>query len=523
MYKNLSPHKLAICIFFISFYLFSRLTIDDSFINWMSGKNLVNFDIWNYNVTKLDLTHAYTPTLFALLSVIPNYLQIDIVLFFKLLSIVSLIIFVRFGLKIKINKIPTFLLIFFSFPATMIHIFSGMETFFFVIFLTMIYVNLYNENLSNSFIFSSIIIFIRPEAWSLIFLVPLYFAISIRADFKKVSFSSIKVKLNKENIILKFTYFLILSGLLIILLYFNKNYFGYILPNPAYVKIGSSFKIFTFLYFIFFCLPILILIINERPKLFIFILSFLISICFVYASSGLAMNYQERFLFHIFAPIVFFLIYISLNSKKKEIIISNKLILIKKLNLKKLIYLTLIPFVAIFFYKSSTLILSSYSYYPRLLSSYKIVGDYINKNNSTDKYNSISIGDAGLLPYNANVNSLDTLGLGSSYLSHNSIDEKIINKYNPKLIFLHAYPQYDGSFKHKKNRSTDAIKQWAIDKKYFYICNLFTSNYYSMEIYSFKNDDNIKKICIQSEENKIGNLAYLRKTIFIPPWKYWHH
>ena len=185
MLRFISLKNFTICFFILSFYLYSRFTVDDSFINWMNGKNLIHFGIWNYNVTSLDLSQAYTSLFMSILSIIPNYLQVDIVLFFKILSIVSLFVFVRFGLKININNIPVLLLFFLSLPASIIHLFSGMETFYFAIFLTMIYISLYNENSFNSFIYTSIAILIRPEAWALIF-IPLYFLATVEMSSKKL-------------------------------------------------------------------------------------------------------------------------------------------------------------------------------------------------------------------------------------------------------------------------------------------------------------------------------------------------
>jgi hypothetical protein len=71
-------------IIFISFWLFSRFTVDDAFISWRYGKNLVDFGIWNYSPAIFDMTQAYTNPIFAVLSIIPNLFKIDVVLFFKI-------------------------------------------------------------------------------------------------------------------------------------------------------------------------------------------------------------------------------------------------------------------------------------------------------------------------------------------------------------------------------------------------------------------------------------------------------
>ena len=84
-----------IVIFFnIVDLLFSRLTVDDAFIGWRYGKNFVDHGIWNYNPTRFDLTEAYTNPLMVYLSIVPNILNFNIVLFYKLISL--LVIFLLF-------------------------------------------------------------------------------------------------------------------------------------------------------------------------------------------------------------------------------------------------------------------------------------------------------------------------------------------------------------------------------------------------------------------------------------------
>src|SRR5690349_4552654 len=84
----------------ISLYLFSRFTVDDAFISWRYGKNLVDFGVWNYNPSTFDPTQAYTNPIYAVLGIIPSFFGWDVVLFFKLLSIALLAGFIWwFGRK----------------------------------------------------------------------------------------------------------------------------------------------------------------------------------------------------------------------------------------------------------------------------------------------------------------------------------------------------------------------------------------------------------------------------------------
>jgi hypothetical protein len=51
----------------LSFWLFSRLTVDDAFILWRYCKNFVDAGVWNYNPAVFDMTQAYTSPIYAVL------------------------------------------------------------------------------------------------------------------------------------------------------------------------------------------------------------------------------------------------------------------------------------------------------------------------------------------------------------------------------------------------------------------------------------------------------------------------
>ena len=187
-------------LLFISFYLFSRLTVDDAFISWRYGKNLVDYGIWNYNPSYFDLTQAYTNPIYAYLSVIPNYLNFNVVLFFKFFSVIttSLFLYYFFYKKIKLNNFPSILILFLATPATMFHIFGGMETFLFVILSTLLFIFLYKNNLIYSCVATLLLFYIRPETYTLILLVPLFFLFAFKEE------SIFKIKLNKIGSIVIF-------------------------------------------------------------------------------------------------------------------------------------------------------------------------------------------------------------------------------------------------------------------------------------------------------------------------------
>jgi hypothetical protein len=107
----------------LSAYFFSRFTVDDAFIGWRYAKNLIDFGIWNYNPSNFDLTNAYTSPLLTFLSIIPEILGINVVLFFKLFFLINAFI-VYFVVSDRLKDNSLLLIIFFALPSTIIHIFS---------------------------------------------------------------------------------------------------------------------------------------------------------------------------------------------------------------------------------------------------------------------------------------------------------------------------------------------------------------------------------------------------------------
>ena len=76
----------------ISFWIFSRYTVDDAFITWRYGFNLIKFGHWNYNPSGFDETQSYTNPIFAALSIITAVLGFNVVFFFKIISLLITVI-----------------------------------------------------------------------------------------------------------------------------------------------------------------------------------------------------------------------------------------------------------------------------------------------------------------------------------------------------------------------------------------------------------------------------------------------
>lgn len=335
-FVSLSLFFILIVTGLASFWIFSRFTVDDAFISWRYGKNLVDFGIWNYNPSYLDLTWAYTNPISAIVSIIPNFLKLDIVLFFSMISIMNYFLFMLW-IKVEFKQFFIIALIPLVLPFAIIHLFSGLETFFFVTFSVVFFVNLYEKRLIRSIIYSIILIFVRPEAWLLTALVPIYYLLLKEDNLEIKSLYDVvpKIKLNKitEAVIIA----IVVGMPLIIFLIIHWMYFGYFLPNTFYIKNTGFIFINTsieFAYHTLLLVPLLMIFIIKlfnKMKYNDFLYFTLIAMYFgtfaiQYSLSSLAMNYADRFGFHIFIPMYFILIYVGFVGDNKELFIidSNK-------------------------------------------------------------------------------------------------------------------------------------------------------------------------------------------------------
>jgi hypothetical protein len=508
----------------ISFWIFSRFTVDDAFISWRYGKNLVDFGIWNYSPNILDMTQAYTNPIYALLSIIPNYFKIDVVLFFKIISLLNLFLFMGYMIK-KTNKYKTVLL-FFILPATMIHLFSGLETFLFISLLVVLFINLYEDNFKLSILTTMLLFVTRPETWLFFALTPFYFLIK---DIE-INFSNKKIFVQKffqkDNINFK-SFFISLSLLGFILgvyLLFHKYHFGYALPNTYYIKSGSYFNIINFVWFLIVSLPLLVMFIARQYKLFLVFSLFFLALIYSYSTSGLEMNYAERFSFHIFAPLFFILIYLSTKVKEPIYYISktNKFETFFILKPNLFFNIIAIAFLTLFFLKSTNIkTIKIVDYYPRAIDSHAELGKKLNEIKTNYGVNSFSFGDAGMTAYHSELLALDNIGLGSSMVAQSKgVDEKILNQYNPEILVFHSKPHHEIRLKDYNQKN---ILEWGLSKDYKYICEVYYKMSYTLTIYSKNNYKELQKVCKSSKKyNDISSKEYILDMITTSPFSYWH-
>ena len=505
----------------LSFWICSRFTVDDAFITWRYGRNLVQFGIWGYNPALFDITQAYTNPIYAFLSIIPAYVGMDMVLFFKLSSCLLGILFCFWF--VRVTKTAALMLgALMCLPATMIHLFSGLETFLFVFLFSILLLAL-DEKKHKTAILATLLLFVtRPESWLFIALVPSYLACRVsHAEPVLGKFEIVLLQISKYELIIDYK---LLALSLITLgpplgVYFAFHYyqFGSWLPNTFHIKANAVFSLKELTKFIFFMTPLVLLYKLNRRKMLLFCLAIFGAMSWSYSNSYLFMDYEARFAFHIFIPIYVYLVYLAASLKDRPVhsILPNRWPF--KLDSSTLIKTILLAYLAVFGLKSGIRAISLFNAYPRALEAHAALGKAIKSTSSSDSQ-ILAIGDAGMAAYHADILVLDTVGLASGLVGKHGLNDAVLDAYSPSMIAFYSTPtEIDMNLFGQR-----LIYEWAIKHKLSYQCDLYWRSDYTFKIYTKKSISTLSDVCRNSQvlNDKPEQLKF-SENVLKAPWSFW--
>jgi hypothetical protein len=507
-----------------NFWMFARFTVDDAFITWRYGKNLIKHGIWNYNPSTFDMTQGYTNPIFAFLSIIPVALNIDMVFFFKM---VSMIVLVSFGIWYakKTNKGIFAILVAYMLPHTMIHAFSGLETFLFIALSTALIISICEESTKKIIILAILLLYTRPESLVLFLAIPLLYCnwkLFEYKDLLKIDkftagkfFYFFKNFITKKSIIM---FSMLLAAFLpnLIMSYLN---FGTILPNTFFVKDGL-FSLKKLVKYGFMILPLFFIFRYISIKKLASILVYFIPIVIQYSKTNFVMDYALRSTYHILLPVAFLIFYLINNSRADNYFVNiyfdNNIQ--NRISIKyKSICITMLTLSLLFSFVISgrgivSESVSLVNYYYRAMFAHAEAGKIINS--IKDKYviKSIACGDAGMLAFNADIDSLDLFELGSASLTHKGLEETF-PLYNPTILFLHGNEDVrPGIFQ-------DIVRMTQLQ----FIGKVTWKKNYYLYVYSDRNIPELDKVFQTSYSVNIKReREILMEHIFYPPWLQWH-
>ena len=484
-----------------NFYVLSRLTVDDAFITWRYGKNLVEAGVWGYNPTTFDLTQAYTNPIYAILSIIPAYLHIDVVLFFKLFAILTLVLPVLLIYRPKADKarFAQLYLLFLALPASMIHVFAGLETFLFIALLGGLFIALIETRFWLANGIACLLILVRPEAWLLVGLLPAYifFAPAFGPRFR-----------------LALRSFVLVGGTFAVYAVFHYWYFWHVLPNTFYIKSSRPFSLNLAIYFLAYLLPAFVLLLTPYKRLLAFILLVYIPMIYCYSSSDLQMNYAGRFAFHIWGGIFWLLAYLVVTQVSGGTLLGKSMrfwsvagILGSMLLILK--YTTGIAGA----WGLANWTPQSLEVRPAIVATIKCIDDRYH-------IQRIATSDAGSMPYNIGLVSLDPIGLGSALVAHEGMTDEIAQQYQPDLAIL---MRTSGKL---LIPNEVILKQWLLANGRKPICEMVLRPDRSLELYARQDIPELHTLCdaITHRPNaEVGDTEYFWQHIKNPPWVYWRN
>jgi len=480
----------------IGFFLFVQTTVDDAYICFRYGYNLINYGIWNYNADH-NLIEAYTSFTYMILSVFPPLLGIQPQLFFKFVTFIFFVLIIR-RIYISIENKNYALLAILLFVAnwqTHVHIYACLETIFWFWLLLEVFTTLNQKEINNKmqsklWLFALLLPLTRPEGAVISLFIFLYILI-IRKD--KIYYPTL-VLFGSIGVV----YFII-----------RYKYFGLPLPLSFYHKsVGNNLGVLGLIYnsltiWQYLIAFVAVYFISKSHKLFKYVALLSIFIYyFFYGTSALLMNYANRFGFQLFYPVFVFaliIVFQHINDEKKK----------KHISIVMLIFLVLITIKGIFAHNIVEIssiknnALFSFAMQKGHIKTGKAIG------NIGKKDLKVMLGDAGVIPYLGKSTFIDVQGLADVHLSKNKIDKKYFDEVNADLVILVSFssdPNYVQNDKGTMGILYNIIQQ---ENRHQYIGTLASMRGYYNLFFYVRNDSKYKNELIKNlDEAIVASDAY---------------
>lgn len=431
--ENIQQYGMVLVILlslFLGILIFFQVYIDDAFIFFKYGYNLVHHGIWSWS-TEGKPVEAYTSFVYAILSIFPYLLHIQPHIFIKFVGLSFLLLMLyRIYVKTASKKTALFaILIVVTNWQVYVHAFSGLETILWCWLLLETFFILKSSNISTRqqwwlWGICLLMTLTRPEGaiYAFFYFVYLNFYRKINISYWPIAFMAV-------------------TGLI----YFIWRYslFGLLFPLPFYHKVMDNqfgkvaflFNIYTSWYYLI-CAG-LVFYFFRKMKLLFFIgtVSFIIFIG-LYLKSFLVMNFADRFPFQLFFPFVVFAIIELGNSthlnKVKIVLVAgflNLIILSKGLYDENLIELASITNNA-----------GSAFFLPR---SHYMLAKHINRIKDIEqKKIKVLFGDAGVFPHYVKARCYDYNGLTDAYFATHKLSDAYFNDVHADVVLI-GFPNAD--------------------------------------------------------------------------------
>lgn len=447
-----------IALSFLIFSLFAMsFAVDDSFIYLRYAWNLKEHGVWNWNPSG-PLVEAYTGALYAFLPIIPVYTGFPSQLFFDLVGLAALLFL---AVRVWRDAVDPFLRVFLvAFlllsPITYIHVYSGLET---PVFMLLAYEAFRAYDRANDrcgshryfYIVCLVLAFVRsdgPVLGSVLFLALLWkgrFKLPDAGWFAGVLFVGV-------------AYFA-----------WRYQYFGSLLPAPAYQKLGHGQGMFWFNWLSakWYVLPVLILLpwwlwMKDRVALVVSLA--VLVLVGLYLKGQLEMNFSDRFFYQVCIPALLFLC---------------ARIDMRNFPLKNIATCALVVLLAGVVTRGlGNDYVRTYTY--SLYNSYRVMGDALGQ--FADRGYSLLAGDCGILPYRSGWRVFDYMGLANMHVARHGLSIEYLREADPDVLIVYA-PRDGEPTEEDVEMASDRTKvilgYVAEAQRYRYVDSFTSGNYYN--------------------------------------------
>jgi arabinofuranosyltransferase len=401
---------LALAILFGLFWtiLYLQFTVDDAYISFRYGKNLVAHHLWNWNPSG-PREEAYTSALYTALSVIPALLRLSPALFFKLVGMACVgVMFYRMRSAASPFAALFGTLLIAIHPWVWLHAYSALETpLYMLLILEMALCAHRASTTSPAWVYTVFLLLplTRPEG--IVFAcagVLLYWRGRGTAP-KRLPWFAASFSLG--------------------LLYFiaRWRFFHHLLPNPSYVKLAperwsavASQVLYNFSESKgYFLLLFLVALVARKPCTRIFAIAGLALLLLLYAPHAMHMNYADRFYFQVAFPILLFFL---IAEDVHRIAPTASIVVLVGL-----------------FAASIDELRPRLVYFPALIQSNLELGRGLAPFASN---HTLFTGDAGAIPYYSNWISYDPFGLATYSIARAGVTLPLMRQLHPDLIFIES-------------------------------------------------------------------------------------
>ena len=387
--------------------------VDDSFVFFRYGRNLVDFHAWNWNRAGIH-EQAYTSIFYAVLSIVPAILHVDPLVFMKVLGLAMMAFLPLrvWQLTASQTKFLAAVLLVSMNPYFAIHAFSGMDTVLFVVLLFELFVALESDARAGH---------VRPRGMLVALLLPL-----VRPEgmaFSGLYWLSLLVWGNR----LRTAQWLVGFIALFVAFYtWNWWYFGQPFPNPFYVKvisegggIGKLLGTALGMRIYWFAVLFGMLLCSNRRWWMSAAMCCAIAL-FLYGPAELVMDYANRFRFQVFVPLFLALIvYMRTERTQNDLALAVLVVLVSWGPVLK-------EQVVAATQKSDTI---------RAEAATRRIGEALNRPAGLN----VLLYEAGAIPYYSDCNCVDAWGLGTRRITKDHLKFDSLLSEHPDAIVLYQH------------------------------------------------------------------------------------